>query len=284
MNFAETLNMKSCIFLCATVFFYFCAMGRETTYVGSTPAHRHVRYFLGLSLTDSIDFIRWKLTVREAAFTLHCEYGISKPNTNGFINDKTVDLSGKLKSENNRYYLPNGDKGLTLVEVNPNLLHIAGADNRLLVGNGGWSYTLNNANAQATDQFTLVSKPPVVKDSMEFEGRTPCQPLAEMLQLGKSPDCYKKKWFIVFYVDPASGRPAGYLTEGIPRFRETMKEGKWKIVQGKNGRVIYQLQYPGKNTSVYLLVADENTLYFTDAEGKLLVGNEDFSYTLNRRK
>lgn len=222
--------------------------------------------------------------MQDVAFTLHCDYGIGKPNTNGFIDVKTVDFSGKLKKENNRYYLPNGSKGLTLVELNANLLHITEADDRLLIGNGGWSYTLNNTNPQATDQFTLASKLPAIKDSMEFHGRTPCQPLADMLQLGKSPDCYKKKWFIVFYGDPLTGQPTKYLTEGIPRFRETMKEGRWKIVQGKSGKVLYQLQYPGKSTFVYLLVGDENVLYFTDAEGNLLVGNEDFSYTSNRRK
>jgi hypothetical protein len=257
---------------------------KEVTYIGSTPAGVHVKDFLRISLTDSVDFIRWKLAVNDRNFTLQCDYGICKPNTNGFIDKKEVNLSGTVKKEGNYYYLPNRENALILLELNPNLLHILNADKRLLVGNSGWSYVLNNTSPQATGQFNLVSKPAVLKDSVEFVGRTPCQPLADMLQLGKGPECYKKKWFIVFYVDPANGQPTTFLTEGIPRFRNTMKEGKWKIVQGKEGKVIYQLQYPGKSTFIYLLVANENVLYFTDADGRLLVGDEDFSYALNRNK
>ncbi len=36
--------------------------------------------------------------------------------------------------------------------------------------------------------------------------------------------------------------------------------------------------------SLYLLKGDDNILFFVDPNGRLLVGNEDFSYTLNRRK
>ena len=36
------------------------------------------------------------------------------------------------------------------------------------------------------------------------------------------------------------------------------------------------------NGLLYLLKLDEHILVFTDAHEKLLVGNEDFSYTLNR--
>jgi hypothetical protein len=34
---------------------------------------------------------------------------------------------------------------------------------------------------------------------------------------------------------------------------------------------------------VHLLAGDENVLFFTDAGGRLLVGNGDFSYTMNRK-
>ena len=271
-----------CFLLAAS--FGFCANSKEITYVGSTPAHPHIREFLHIPQTDSIDFIRWKLFINENTFRLNCEYGIGKPNTNGFINRKEINLLGSLKKESSYYYLQNTTKTLALRQLNSNLLHILAADKTFLVGNGGWSYVLNNTAPQATGQSNLISKPAMIKDSVEFQGRTPCQPLADMLQLDKNSDCYKKKWFIVFYVDPVTGEPTRFLTEGIPRFRETMKAGTWKIIKGKDGKVVYQLQYPGKSTFIYLLVADENILYFTDAEGKLLVGNEDFSYALNRKK
>jgi hypothetical protein len=50
---------------------------------------------------------------------------------------------------------------------------------------------------------------------------------------------------------------------------------------GKNGRIIYQLNDEKENGFLYLLKLDEHILVFTDANGKLLVGDEDFSFTLN---
>ncbi|MEJ0101316.1 MAG: hypothetical protein WDO19_01635 [Bacteroidota bacterium] len=50
----------------------------------------------------------------------------------------------------------------------------------------------------------------------------------------------------------------------------------------KNNRVIYQLNDDDGKGFIYLLKPGEQILLFTDEGGKLLVGNEDFSYTLNR--
>src|SRR5689334_14067566 len=67
-------------------------------YTGSTPANAAVvRTFLGIPLTDSVDFIRWKLHFNNTDFELHCNYGIGKPNTSGFYDGgKTVGLKGKV--------------------------------------------------------------------------------------------------------------------------------------------------------------------------------------------
>ena len=276
--------MKSFLAFLITFFFYACASSKEIVYVGSTPAHSvHVRDFLGISLTDSIDFIRWKLVLNDNDYKLQCEYGIGKPNTSGFIDRKEVNLTGRLNKENNFYYLHNGNKTLGLLEVNTNLLHLLNADKKLLAGTGGWSYTLNNTNPKTTNQFNFVSNPILVKDSIELVGRTPCQQLSASLQLDKNVECKRLKWSIVLYTD-ASGRPTGCRIKGTAFRNESTKEGNWKIVQGKNGRFIYQLEHPNHKSVIYLVEADENILFFTDAEGNLLVGNEDFSYTLNRRQ
>jgi hypothetical protein len=37
--------------------------GKEMSYTASTPASYTVRDFLGIDQADSIDFIRWKLTI-----------------------------------------------------------------------------------------------------------------------------------------------------------------------------------------------------------------------------
>ena len=61
----------------------------DGNYTASTPANTYVRHFLGINQHDSVDFIRWKLKITDhKEFALTCTYGIGKPGTNGFINEK----------------------------------------------------------------------------------------------------------------------------------------------------------------------------------------------------
>ena len=72
-----------------------CIQAKEIKYTGSTPAGPEVRRFLGIPLADSVDFIRWVLVIDNNQYVLDCNYGISKPNTPGFINDgKRIKLTG----------------------------------------------------------------------------------------------------------------------------------------------------------------------------------------------
>lgn len=48
--------------------------------------------------------------------------------------------------------------------------------------------------------------------------------------------------------------------------------------------LIYQLDPNASQGSLLFLKADENILYFLDRSRNLLVGNYDFSYTLNRSR
>lgn len=255
--------------------------GKEKIYTGSTPAGIVIKSFLGIPLPDSVDFIRWKLILGDNDYHLQCNYGIGKPNTNGFMSDgKKIKLSGALKKEKNYYQLQNGNKTLKVAELNADLLHLLNADNSLLVGNGGWSYTLNNVKPLGTDQINMTAKQIVLQDSMAFEGRTPCN-VPGVIAPGT--ECYKLKWYIVFYTNVQKNKPGTYKVYGTPYRKAGGKTGNWKIIAGKNGRIIYQLNDDKGNGFLYLLKLDENILVFTDAQEKLLVGDEDFSYTLNRR-
>jgi hypothetical protein len=256
------------------------ASGKENIYTGSTPADPVIRLFLGIPLKDSIDFIRWQLILDDKHYTLNCNYGISKPNTNGFINGgKKIELNGTLSKEKNYYQLQNDNKNLKMFELNTNLLHLLDTDNSLLAGNSGWSYTLNNRTPHATDQINIKSQKTVLKDSMTFEGRTPCD-VPGIIPEGML--CYKLKWYIVLYAKAEKNEPGTYKVYGTPWRRQGGRTGKWKIITGKDDRIIYQLNDENGNGFLYLLKPDEHILVFTDADGKLLVGNEDFSYTINR--
>jgi len=259
-----------------------CATPPEKTYTASTPAAAVVKSFLGIPLGDSIDFIRWKISFSGDRYKLHCNYGIGKPNTNGF-NDggSTVDLEGDLKKEQYVYTLRNGNKVLKMAELNSDLLHILDQDNNPLIGNGGWSYAINNMSPSLSNQIThaVHHKQTVLKDSMAYEGRTPCG-VPGIIPSGMT--CYKLKWYIVFYANTHNNQPTTYRLYGTPNRREGGIKGEWKIITGADGRITYQLYDKTGKILINLLKTDENILVFTDQGGKLLVGNEDFSYTLNR--
>ncbi len=258
-----------------------CGSGKEKEYTGSTPAANVVRSFLGIPFSDSIDFVRWKLILLDDQYQLQCNYGIGKPNTNGFINGgKKIEMTGTLQKQKNYYHLAYRGKTLKLAELNADLLHVLDTDNSLLIGNGGWSYTLNNIEPAKTDQANFIMKQTILEDSMSFEGRTPCN-VPGIIAPGV--ECYKLKWYIILCSSAGKNQPTHYKIRGTPWYKEGGKTGNWKITQGKQGRIIYQLNDDKENGFVYLLKLDEHILVFTDAEGKLLVGDEDFSYTLNRK-
>lgn len=278
--------MKLIFSLCILVLLGSSANAKERTFIGSTPAAPIVREFLGISLKDSIDFIRWKLVLRFDNYDLQCEYGIGKNNTNGFIDRKTVGIVGKLRKENNHYFLTNISKTLPLIEINNNLVHFVDEKDQLLSGNGGFSYALNNVRAIPSDKFNFPTTATSPKNKMVYEGRTPCSSiLSHAIGSGVPPDCYKKKWYFIFYTDPATGKPTYYLRNGMQHKKETMAKGSWEIITGKDGRTIYKVNPTPDDTYkiLYLVKAGDNILFFTDPAGNLLVGTEDFSFTLNRK-
>jgi hypothetical protein len=239
----------------------------EEIYIGSTPGNSIVKTFLGIPLSDSLDFIRWKLMIQDDSYSLHCDYGRSKPNTDGFAEPKTIDIKGKVIKEGNYYHLQNNNKMILLAIFNAHVLHFADADKSLLPGDGGWSYTLSSAGTNMP--IDIKPKQIALKDSMVFQGRTPCPEIAKLgLQL--SENCYKIKWWLVLY--SSNGKPTTYNA-----WRHIQPgTGTWKI---NNGMIILGSgEHP-----VYFIMPDENIILFTDAKGNLLQGNKDFGYTLNQK-
>jgi hypothetical protein len=62
--------------------------------------------------------------------------------------------------------------------------------------------------------------------------------------------------------------------------------GTWTIIKGIQSNpdaVVYQLDPDKPKESFFLLVAGENILFFLHQDKSLFVGNENFSFTLNKR-
>jgi hypothetical protein len=130
-------------------------------FVGTTPCDVRSREFLGgLGTNAPCHSVTWTLTLYTnrqtrlpATYHLVASYGLPGRNDPNQIEDgPTVKLEGTWEivrghAANPRamVYRLHGKNGraLNLVRLGEHLLHFADADNRLAIGNAGWSYTLN---------------------------------------------------------------------------------------------------------------------------------------------
>lgn len=117
-----------------------------------------------------------------------------------------------------------------------------------------------------------------------FDGRTPCQDLAKQLDEKVTSACTKIKWRIILYKDSITGNPDIYELLGFVYKKDNPRIGKWRIIKGTKANpeaIVYQLDQPGREP-LFLQKGGENILFFLNQEKILMVGNRDFSYTLNR--
>jgi len=117
-----------------------------------------------------------------------------------------------------------------------------------------------------------------------FDGRSPCQDIARELNVETIPECIKIKWRLTLFQDSITQAPTEYKLEGFV-YRNPPRKGKWRIVQGTKANpkaVVIQLDPDSPTKNIFLLKADQHVLFFLDKERRLMVGNENFSYTLYR--
>jgi len=147
------------------------------------------------------------------------------------------------------------------------------------VGNSGWSYTLSNVTPAPDAAINFKSLRSTFKDSIVLQGRSPCG-VPGIIPEGKL--CYKLKWYVVLYTNDTTNKSGTYKVYGTPWRKQGGRTGKWKAVTAKDGHATYKLDKDDGSLLFSLLQLDDNIFVFTDTVGKLLVGDEDFSYTLNR--
>ena len=135
-------------------------------FVASTPCSTVSRPLPGISVSTDCEFIKWKLTLYQdestktpTTYKLHSLYGLPKQGTTGFIGGgEKVDMEGKwtiikgMASARNAivYQLKDSKTGKTIsfLKLNDNILHLLDSDQRLMIGNAAWSYTLNRIGNQ----------------------------------------------------------------------------------------------------------------------------------------
>lgn len=270
----------------------------DTHYIGSTPCQDAVRQFVGgLPAAAPCHAITWRLSFVEAKrWTLAATYGVPAPaNPNAMVDGPTVRLEGGLVQTPDGYRLERrGSRSLSFRRLSDGLIHVT-SGGRLMVGTAGWNYTLSRADL--AEQAVSPSTAPDLSYSISarasgsdvfgiFEGRTPCAGIATELGIAIAPGCMKVKWRVTLMQDPATRQPTTYKVESSLH-RQHPREGSWRISGGSPaspGSVVYELAGTEREAAIRLMQGDAGVLFFLDQRGRMLIGNLDFSYTLNRHE
>lgn len=276
-------------------------------FIGSSPREKEVMKFLGVSESKDVD-CTWTLELFEDAkhtpttYRLFGEYGTysyQRPKNEQKREAKVKEGKwsfGKyaLAPQLRTIELEGGQK---LLEVGKNVLHFLGDKDQLVIGNGGYSYSLCRADAaekpgdwnlgwaKPESEVTYKIGPLATGPGVYavFEGRTPYKGIAAQLKLPWDEGCIKAKWRLTLLQDEKTKAPTEYKIEGT-LFKATPRTGKWKLEKGENGNWSKIILEPTKTQpELVLLTLDENVLFLTDESGQPRAGHFEFSYTMNRK-
>lgn len=258
----------------------------ENLFVSSTPGDDAVKAIFRIPTEKKIDFIRWNLALnQDETFMLNINFGEGQPNTNGFKGGgETRYFSGRYAVSNNIYELKseNFSAPLSLIKLNENLFHLLTADGKLMIGNGGWSYTLSKKSAENSGSLWKSVLPNQTSQETVFDGRTPCLEIARNYNLPVTNECLKIKWRLTLFRDAVTNEPSKFSLRWV-QYSPNLIEGNWTIKRNSDS-VIYQLALNQNGETLSFLFGDENVLFFLNKQNQLLTGNSDFSFTLNRKK
>jgi hypothetical protein len=269
-------------------------------FVGSTPGDRAIRELLAIPGHANVELIEWELTLAEApaaggAATYHLRYkfGPTRPNQPGLdVDAPSSERRGTWQMRRTPGRIVALDNGLSFLRVGDALLHALAPDGSLMSGNGGWSYTLvrRDAAERNPDSRLTVADPGDPSGTTTrasgasvfgiFDGRTPCQGIARELGVTARPGCWKAKWRLTLFQDPATHQPTTYRLEGS-LYRPGAREGSWRIVRDGNAE-LYELSPPAGESTALLLKGSERVLFFLDRHRRPLAGNARNAYTLDR--
>ena len=268
---------------------------------GTSPCAEFVKPKLKIPAGENCDRIKWRLSLFESGkYGLRREWGFHVDNRT-YVKKDTITFAGSWKIAKGRTGDPTGvvvqldahqPDSIAFVSIDQEILHLLDANKKLAVGDSGASYTLSRLGG-SLGLPTGSSGPSTDSDvtaAANFSGRTPCVEIAKEINHPVETDCARLKWSLDFYRDPQTLTPTTYRLRGTlyrneAQQTETIREGKWKVTKGTKtdpNAIVYHLDSFGSDGPIYLLKADRDVLFFLAKDRSILVGDNDFSYTLNR--
>jgi hypothetical protein len=269
------------------------------------------RALLNIPSQAQCDRTKWNLTLYvdpktqvPTSYRLSSEYGYHVDNRTLVMKGSnvregkwTIVKGAKADPEATVYQLDpeNTQTTISFQKIDPNLIHLLERDGSLVIGSAAQSFTLSRIDKRiVTGGATKVAMKSIAPSPSTsylgpvavFGGRTPCREVAAQLNHTVGGDCFKLKWEVTLFRDPQTLSPTTFKLRGT-LFRDFNREGRWSILQGRPGDLgatIYKLALYKNEGTLLLLNADDNILFFLHNDLSLMVGNHDFSYTLNREK
>jgi hypothetical protein len=277
------------------------ASSNGSVFFGTSPCAEFVKSKLQIPSGENCDRIKWRFSLHDSGkHELTREWGFHVDNRT-YLPKGTASFTGTWKIAKGRTGDPKGvvvqidphePNSIAFALIDQNILHLLDPNMNLAVGDSGASYTLsrNHGSSELPQGTNGLPAETDATAEVNFSGRSPCREIAKDMNHAVSADCFKLKWSIDFYRDPQTLAPTTYRLRGTlyrneAQQTERIREGKWKVTKGTKtdpNAIVYQLDAFGTDGPIFLLKADRNILFFLSRDGNLLVGNEDFSYTLNR--
>lgn len=292
------MSNTSMVLMLTGIFALSCQAQNEKTMfelAGSTPGDTEIKAMTGIDQNEKIDFIKWTLLLDgNEHFELDLHYGESKSNTMGFIADgKHQKIKGnyeKIPASNSSpeiIRLKTGSPaGIRLLQLSEHVYHILDASNRMLNGNGGWSYSLFHKGKTTTGEILKTSpQPDLSSKQLVFDGRTPCQSFAKAYaEMKVSADCFKLKWKLTLNRKNAGDLHGSCIIRNIVGHTPRDMTTSWELIKNDKGQWFYKIMDPRMKDAIQFFLADENVLLFVDPNLELFIGNEDFGFALNKRQ
>jgi len=272
-------------------------------FVGSTPCGEPFGKLFGIP-PDANPPVKWVLTLYQdpkahtpTVYKLVAESDSAKP---------PAERKPITKEKEGRWSIAKGTKAdpnavvyeladaVHFYKLSDDVLHALNPDRTLAVGTAGWSYTLNRTTTaeKAIPPSAELGRPSVSYKLSPlasgptvygiFEGRTPAMGIARELKIDTDGDRMKCKWRVTLYQDPKTKAPTTYKVENS-FLREKRREGTWSV-ENRDGAIVYHLAATKTEGDLLLRKGDDNVLFFLGQDRRPLVGNADFSYTLQRRE
>lgn len=297
---AFSIFLRKTLLLCCVPLLNSCSAAHtqpETVLVGSTPGDEIIRTILAIPAETAVDFIRWHLVLHgKDRFALDINYGESQPNTLGFKRngEKRMYTGTFSVSESsgfkNVYHLSSADFSaeICIAKLNENVFHILEPAGNMMAGNGGWSYSLNRETPVRNSEISICSR--ISEDKpvqLVYEGRTPCREIAnEHPEMKATASCFKIKWKLTLNRDSATHQPATCIIRNIVDNEPCDIAGSWDMIQGTAANpdaILYKITVYNLAEPIVLFAGDDNVLFFIDKNHEPMIGNQDFSFTMNRK-